>query len=97
MKAIEAIICAILLFDYHSEWVLARLDSSFQIAGPCALSRRRRVLRAISTTVSDLFQATKRVGQLLAMIVTLGAPSLGAMSMPFVKLIQGKAGTPNAA
>ena len=80
-----------------SENVNFRRLAKIVAGGRPTLSRRRRVLRAISTTVSDLFQATKRVGQLLAMIVTLGAPSLGAMSMPFVKLIQGKAGTPNAA
>ena len=80
-----------------SENVNFRRLAKIVAGGQPTLSRRRRVHRAISTTVSDLFQATRRVGQLLAMIVTLGAPSLGAMSMPFEKLIQGKAGTPNAA
>ena len=80
-----------------SENVNYRRLAKIVAGGQPTLSRRRRVLRTIFTTVSDLLQVTKKVGQLLAMIVTLGAPSLGAMSMPFIKLIQGKAGTPNAA
>ena len=79
-----------------SENVNFRRLAKIVAGGRPTLSRRRRVLRAISTTVSDLFQATKRVGQLLAMIVTLGAPSLDTMSMLFVKLIQGKAGQSHA-
>ena len=81
----------------RSENVNSRRLAKMVAGGRPTLSRQGRVLPTILTTVSDLFQVTKKVGQLLAMIVTLAAPSLGTMSTPFVKLIQGKAGTPNAA